>query len=185
MEPRWATERLTVAPWHDVTIDTLTEFLTELLTPAVTAALPPGWLPDGDPEWLLEWIGGRDRESTPLLVSASSGPIGLLIVATASDTGPPAALRIGYLLQQSHWGRGFATELVTGFVDRCRADPDVRSVAGGVQLDQVASARVLERAGLVRHGPPDGTEQTYRIVFPAPRSLLTRPETPSDASAGH
>ena len=71
-------------------------------------------------------------------------------------------LRIGYVIKQTWWGRGVATELVAGLVDRARRDPDIVSVTGGVDPGNGASIRVLERSGfhLVDH---DDGSMTYRV----------------------
>jgi ribosomal-protein-alanine N-acetyltransferase len=53
---------------------------------------------------------------------------------------------IGYLLAESAWGQGYASELLEGFVDWCTT-ADISSVIGGVARENVASRRVLEKNG--------------------------------------
>lgn len=56
-------------------------------------------------------------------------------------------VRLGYLLAESVWGRGLASELVPGLVGWCLGEPDVRWLRAGAALDNPASTRVLEKTG--------------------------------------
>ncbi len=178
------TERLRCGPWVDDAHRSgadLAAIVADLLTPATTAALPSDWQGDFDVERAQAWIEQREADSTILLVSdtESSEPIGLVILASvptgdtepADDASPveDAALaddrvdlRIGYVIDEAWWGRGIATELVAGLVDRARTDPDIVSVTAGVDPGHGASIRVLERTGfrLVDH---DDESSTYRV----------------------
>ena len=53
---------------------------------------------------------------------------------------------IGYLLAEPTWGKGYATELVTGLVEALRSEAPM-TLLGGVDTKNPASARVLEKAG--------------------------------------
>ena len=57
-------------------------------------------------------------------------------------------VRLGYLLAENAWGKGFASELIEGFVDWCRGQEAITSLAGGVEADNAASRRVLELVAL-------------------------------------
>lgn len=172
------TERLRCGPWIDEArrsgVD-LASIVAAMLTPATTVALPAAWHGDFTVERARAWIEDREADSTALLVTdtASREPIGLAILATvpAGDTVPadesdpdtgPLDLRIGYVIDEAWWGRGIATELVKGLVDRARSVPDIVSVTGGIDPEHGASIRVLERSGfrLVDHG---NESSTYRV----------------------
>lgn len=175
------TERLRCGPWIDQARRSgadLASVVAGLLTPATTVALPPAWHGDFTVERARAWIEQREADSTTLLVTdtATREPIGLAILATvpADDTpldDGPVDLRIGYLIDEAWWGRGIATELVAGLVDRARNDPGIVSVTGGVDPEHDASIRVLERCGfhLVDH---DDESLTYRV------DVGRRPRTP-------
>ena len=92
----------------------------------------------------------------------SKRPVGLLIVfeAPARDSSG-LEIRLGYLVARSAWGKGFATELVQGFVTWCRADPSCVSIKGGVARDNYASARVLEKNGFRRSSVQEEEEVPY------------------------
>ena len=58
-------------------------------------------------------------------------------------------VRLGYLLAESAWGKGLASELIEGFVRWCRGEAAIRSLAGGVNPDNAASIHVLEKNGFL------------------------------------
>jgi RimJ/RimL family protein N-acetyltransferase len=161
---RFETERLTVAPWHSIPRAQLASHVAALLTPAVTRPLPPPWQGPYDLERAQRWIDERDAESSVLLVStrADATPVGLIILSSPqpSDT----ELRLGYLLAEGAWGRGLGSELIAGLVQWCGAQPDISSLAGGVEASNPASKRVLEKNGFVV-AETLGERQVLRLVL--------------------
>mmetsp|Transcript_20619 Transcript_20619/g.49067 ORF Transcript_20619/g.49067 Transcript_20619/m.49067 type:complete len:167 (+) Transcript_20619:1-501(+) len=157
------TSRLNVGGWHKVGLPAsreLTDIVAQLLTPATTRALPPDWQGEYDKARASTWIKDRDAESSVFLVSEkSSEPIGLVILFSEGRD-----VRLGYLLAESTWGKGFGSELVEGICKWCR-DSDIRSLTGGVALDNPASARVLVKNGFVAVGGPEHGEQMYELRF--------------------
>ncbi|GLJ55488.1 hypothetical protein SUGI_1191580 [Cryptomeria japonica] len=60
---------------------------------------------------------------------------------------------IGYGLARRWWGKGIATEAVKLCVSRAFGDmPDLERIEGLVEPENVASQRVLEKAGFVKEG---------------------------------
>jgi ribosomal-protein-alanine N-acetyltransferase len=59
---------------------------------------------------------------------------------------------LGYGLARSFWGRGFATEAVKAIVDWALAQASIFRVWAVCDVENLASARVLEKAGLQREG---------------------------------
>jgi RimJ/RimL family protein N-acetyltransferase len=59
---------------------------------------------------------------------------------------------IGYVLARALWGQGLMSEAVSAVVDWAIAQPDVYRVWAVCDVDNPASARVLEKAGLQREG---------------------------------
>jgi RimJ/RimL family protein N-acetyltransferase len=66
----------------------------------------------------------------------------------------PDEVEVGYGLRKPSWGRGYATELARALVRRAFRELGAVSVVACVTLDNVASVRVLEKAGLRRVGEP-------------------------------
>lgn len=77
--------------------------------------------------------------------------------------GPDGTVEIGYGLAGPSRGRGLGTRLVAALVAELAARAEVRRIDAHVVADNVASRRVLERAGfaLVEVGP---VEMRYTLV---------------------
>ena len=58
----------------------------------------------------------------------------------------------GYCYARDAWGRGYATEAARALVPAWLAEPSVWRVQAYCDLENIASARVLEKAGLTREG---------------------------------
>lgn len=158
-----------VNEWHSFTPDewpqqNLDIAVQGLLTERVTKNLPPIWQGPYNLSRARQWIKERDKEGVTLLAvdTASEQAIGMIILFESDASGN---LRLGYLLNESAWGKGFASELVGGFVSWCRHH-DIHSVTGGVERSNVASRRVLEKCGFVAEPETDETvEQLFSIEF--------------------
>jgi len=102
--------------------------------------------PDGFGPWAIierasgEFVGGCSLK--PALNSRS---------AAAMSFGPDE-IEMGYGLRKSSWGCGYATELTRALVRRAFTEMAVGCVVACVTLANLASVRVLEKAGLRRTG---------------------------------
>ncbi|WP_410492305.1 GNAT family N-acetyltransferase [Bosea sp. 685] len=67
------------------------------------------------------------------------------------DTGP-ARVGYGYVLARPFWGKGLMTEALTEVVNWALRQPSIWRVGDVVDVDNLASARVMEKAGLEREG---------------------------------
>ena len=167
----FSTERLSVAEWHDLAERRalqLTDVVRAVLTQATTRALPPEWRGDFDEARAVRWIEARDAESPTLLAvdTESGGPVGLVILfeAVLPGTADRVDLRLGYVLAETAWGRGLATELVRGLVDWARSAPSIESLTAGVADGNETSARVLVKAGFALSGRA-GSERVYSLTL--------------------
>jgi [ribosomal protein S5]-alanine N-acetyltransferase len=61
-------------------------------------------------------------------------------------------VEFGYVLARQWWGRGLMTEALIAAADWALAQPQNFRVSGVCDVENVASARVMEKAGLVREG---------------------------------
>ena len=59
---------------------------------------------------------------------------------------------IGYVLARPQWGRGIMTEAARCVVDWALSQPEIYRVWAVCDVENVASARVLEKAGMKREG---------------------------------
>ena len=58
----------------------------------------------------------------------------------------------GYLVASTEWGKGYATEALMAVIDAGLALPEVQRVAAVCDVENLASARVMEKAGMAREG---------------------------------
>lgn len=92
------------------------------------------------------------REAIFVLERRAEGDvIGAVGVATEGSGG-----EIGYWIGRPFWGRGYATEAVSGVLGLAFDGLGVERVAAAVMADNAASARVLEKAGFARLGERTG-----------------------------
>ncbi len=166
------TRRLRVKDWHDWgsaewAERDLATVMADMLTEPVTAPLPPAWHGTYSVDRARNWIAERDAEGKTLLIVdvETREAIGLVLLFESRSSADQTAteVRLGYLLAEAAWGRGFASELVAGFVTWCRGHPPIAIVAGVVR-ENVASARVLIKNGFARvptTAPED--EDQYRL----------------------
>ena len=64
----------------------------------------------------------------------------------------PLIIQWGYCLARDSWGQGFATEAARAFVAIALDQPDIWRLQAFCDLENRASARVLEKAGLTLEG---------------------------------
>jgi len=100
----------------------------------VTGYCLAGWKTGEVFAWLITLADGADV----------AGMIDLRPVATRAE--------LGYVLARRCWGRGLMTEAARAVVDWAIAEPDIHRVWAVVDLENLASQRVLEKAGMTREG---------------------------------
>jgi len=168
------TRRLHVQSWAPCLEDagrhrSLIGELTPVLTPEVLRQLPePLQISDG-PDAVAQWVSAREAESDVFTVrdDASSSIVGLLILAEFPEPDATATIHLGYLFAEDSWGKGYATELLLGLVLWLgEQDRQIRLI-GGVEKSNIASARVLQKAGF-EESPELSSDET--IMF----SRMTR-----------
>lgn len=65
---------------------------------------------------------------------------------------PANAVSVGYVLARPFWGRGYMTEALKVVVDWMHGEPDIWRLWSTCDVDNLASARVMEKAGLSFEG---------------------------------
>ena len=97
-------------------------------------------------EWMAAWESGKYfswvitlREGEELAGMISMRPDGWRV-------------ELGYVLGRRWWGRGLMTEAVRAVIDCALAEPEVFRVWAVCDVENMASARVLEKAGMRREG---------------------------------
>jgi len=151
------TERLEVQHWR-VLLDCLTGRqvliceLSTILTPQVFRDLPESLHLIKDVDAISLWIEDRAAECEVLTIRSrlDNELVGLLITAPFPEADGRVTFHLCYLIGEAYWGRGYASELVQGFVDWHRRLGTRGQLRGGVVPTNVASMRVMEKAGFER-----------------------------------
>jgi [ribosomal protein S5]-alanine N-acetyltransferase len=120
--------------------------------PAVTRYLV--WRPHQSIRTTNEFIGQcldrwSARSAFPYVITRESGApaIGMLEVRPE-----PFKATIGYVLARPYWGQGFMPEAAGEIVRLVLSDPSMYRVEAFCDVENAASARTLEKAGMIREG---------------------------------
>jgi len=72
----------------------------------------------------------------------------------AFDIGKPnyRTAEVWYKLHSSHWGKGYATEALTRMLSFGFNDLKLHRIEAGCDVENIASYKVLEKAGMTREG---------------------------------
>jgi len=116
-------------------------------------AWEPGRKSDGHFMWLLS----RRHAPTPI------GSIGAIFEGSK--------VMFGYVLARPHWGQGLAAEALRFLVEWAMAEPAVRRAWAYCAVENTASARVMEKAGLQREGVLQRW-QAFPNLGPEPRDCV-------------
>lgn len=134
----------------------------QILTPAVVENLPPYFHGIDSCHLAQQWLERMLAESRLFLVSSDDRTLmGLLFAYVDNDNDA----HIGYLLAQEFWGKGFASELLQGFISEVSNSENWSKLIGGVDQTNIASAKLLKKLGFVeRPGEDNGVAFfEYRI----------------------
>jgi RimJ/RimL family protein N-acetyltransferase len=90
-----------------------------------------------------------DRQHLPWIITLAQddSPIGMIELRPQDHRAS-----VGYVLARSAWGNGYMTEAARELVARVIELPEIWRVWAVCDVDNLASARVLERAGMEREG---------------------------------
>jgi [ribosomal protein S5]-alanine N-acetyltransferase len=64
--------------------------------------------------------------------------------------GDPNLFEVGYSMNRQHWGQGLATEMVKALSAYGLSTPNITAIVAVTELPNIASQRVLEKAGFIR-----------------------------------
>ena len=91
---------------------------------------------------------------------------------------------LGYVLGRKFWGRGYMTEAARAVIDWALSEPEVFRVWAVCDVENPASARVLEKAGMRR----EGILRRWALhpnVSDEPRDCLCYAKVRGDDGSGH
>lgn len=152
------TDRLVVRPWQASDLDAVFAMNRD---PEVTRYLPDYMACptlDDARAWLETRIARYDPSSGLgfwAVVEAASGEVvgGAVLDHAPIDGGNP--VEIGYYLARGAWGRGYATEIARGLLGHGFDTLGLDRIVAVILPENVASGRVLEKAGMRHVGPAE------------------------------
>lgn len=93
------------------------------------------------------WLLLTDEPASP------ARSIGLISLTPQRLDGPAHHLRLGYLLARDRWGQGLMSEALAAVLEQAwRLHPGLWRIDAVCDVDNLASARLLERQGFEREG---------------------------------
>ena len=118
------------------------------------------------------WREGASRFPWVLTRTDDSTPVGMLELNVDGH-----AVSVGYVISPRFQARGFATEALEHVIEVALAKPSVWRVWATTDIENIASARVMEKAGMQREGrlrryavrPQLGEEPRDAYVYSAVR----------------
>ena len=99
-------------------------------------------------EAVAHWEKGDGQYAWLLCLKGTETPIGSIGVDLASE----GKAMFGYVLAKKFWGHGFTAEALQPLVDWSLAQPTIFRAWAFCDVENPASVRVMEKAGLVREG---------------------------------
>ncbi len=172
------TARLRLRPYREADRDEFVELFSD---PVVMAHVGGALGPEEARRMFAAILAGTHRRALAawMVERADGGRVG----HAALLRGEADEIELGFVLRPDSWGRGFATEIALALVGAARARHPDHSIIATVDIEHVASRRVLEKAGMVLAGTArdeDGDHFRYQLAaagaLPDGRDGLTRLE---------
>lgn len=112
--------------------------------PGEAVVLFPGWKEALKTDPSFEMWGGTmiDRSGRVAVGQMTLRPL----------LGDPGVVELGYGVNPTCWGRGYATEAARALVQWALEEPRIHRIASACLEDNIASIRVLEKVGFTRTG---------------------------------
>ena len=89
----------------------------------------------------------RERYGWGIVEAATDRFVGMVEARVS-----PHGIELGYVLHRDVWGNGYMTEVVAAVAEWALQQPGIHRVWAYVHVDNKASQRVLEKAGMVNEG---------------------------------
>jgi len=160
MNSSYQTPRLQIAEVYNSNQNS--EFLVsvlDILTPSVVGSLPPYFQNVNSISSAREWLKQIVSDGRLFVVKlvGESKAIGFVFLSTenSGDT------HIGYLLAESYWGKGYATEILKGVIDFIKSEDQVTRLIAGVATDNVASIKLLQKLDFIHSSTEDNGTMFY------------------------
>jgi len=119
----------------------------KLLTPKVVENLPPYFTNIRSVSAAQIWFEKMLIESRLFVVKdiGKNTAIGFVFVSVENDSDA----YIGYLLGESYWGNGYATELLKGLIAFINHENKLKRLIAGVDANNLVSSKLLNKLGFI------------------------------------
>lgn len=95
----------------------------------------------------IAWLqGAKENPNLLLAITINNEAIGGIGIIYQTDVYHKSA-EIGYWLSENYWGQGIMTEAIKTLVSHTFNNSDIHRIYAGIFESNIASARVLEKAG--------------------------------------
>jgi len=141
----------------------LLSIVVELLSPKVVQNLPPYFHNIDSITDAKIWLDHMVDESQLFVIAQKSSAltIGFLFIYE-QDNGEA---HIGYLLGEDYWQKGFASELLSAFIEYATKEQKYSKLIGGVDKSNKSSAYLLEKLGFKVQGSSAGEVNFYEYIL--------------------
>ena len=130
------------------------------------SAICAGWAQDREVTCYLTWRLHQRIEQTQLFVQSCISawehgarfPYIITLKASGEVIGmidpriEDSKMGIGYVCARAHWGKGYITEATRTIIDWALQQPSIYRVYATTDIENIASQRVLEKAGMQCEG---------------------------------
>ena len=89
--------------------------------------------------------------------TGTNATIGFVFVFVENDTDA----HVGYLLGESYWSKGYATELLKGLIDFIIHENKIKRFIAGVDTNNTVSSKLLHKLGFVKSASENDETDFY------------------------
>ncbi|MGF1594188.1 MAG: GNAT family N-acetyltransferase [Kiloniellaceae bacterium] len=177
MTIRLETRRLVLRPLTDDDAEAVQDYAARWEIARMTTRIAHPYPEGAAAAWIAGQAAARDdgSEHTFAITPAQApGPEARPIGVVSLRRVEPGNLELGYWLAPEHWGQGLATEAAQAMVVYGFEKLGAEALQSGHFADNLASGRVLEKAGFRANGIARQWSEARRGFVESRRFLLTR-----------
>lgn len=131
----------------------IAHYLSDRRITDMTARMPHPYPPqDADRYVFNSREANADGEGLGLVIARLGAPTEIIGAIGMSPTDDLGVFMLGYWIGVPHWGQGYATEAVRGFIDATFTLSDAQKIVATVKPENPASMRVLAHCGFIKTG---------------------------------
>lgn len=166
------TERLILRPVAASDAEAIAALVDNYKIAVMLARLPYPYKIE-DARQFIAWVKEQPADETVFAVCLDNEARSLIGICSYERRGEPHP-ELGYWLGEPYWGKGYMSEAVTAVVDHAFDAAGHERLISGCRLQNLASRRVLEKAGFEHSGQYEIDSLVLKAKVPGHRFVLTR-----------